>query len=151
MEYKLINIGYKIGDLVKCVNNGVTLTRNKIYKVKDIKNTDTYIIDDYGNEEGYCHDRFELVPQFTKSYLMQEPERWEVKFSDNTIMNFKEVNDLCIKEDLTGTSTINNDIIAIYEVSKEPVWTREVEKHTREMTVEEISKELGYDVKIVKG
>jgi len=75
----------------------------------------------------------------------------------------------CYSDDMLENSGSDEfDIVAVYNVTDKydhcgqggmldptklssPIWTRKETKETKEMTVAEISKELGYEVKVVEG
>lgn len=63
---------FKIGDLVKCINddNTALVTKNKEYQVLDSDNKFTSVRDDYGFINEMYNWRFELikVPKFVSQY-----------------------------------------------------------------------------------
>lgn len=91
------------------------------------------------------------IPEFTKSYLIQEPKRWIVKDRDGIYDLLSDVLYLeYLNEELKDISDRNNDIMEIYDLNN-PTWKREEKQAPKEITMEELTKILGYDIKIIKG
>lgn len=66
---------FKVGSLVRCITPGLNkyLTKNKIYVISKLDETDyIYINNDYNREEGYLSFRFELIDSKAAEVLYGE-------------------------------------------------------------------------------
>lgn len=88
---------------------------------------------------------------YTKCIVIQQPDVYYYRLSlikrGKSLGIFIKIENY--NDDLTNKYDKDLDIISILKPKYETIWTRE-EETVKEMTVEEISKELGYEVKIVK-
>ncbi len=161
----------KVGDKVRSKLNTLLLTKGKLCEVLDVY--DNEITVKKGGCFWYHESNFELVKEQTmkkkdlKNGMVVE---YRVGLDDDKFAMV--VNNKFL--DLTGYVIINSynddlinqndndfDIIAVYEVDGygnglidilkgndlNKLWQRE---ETKEMTLSQISKELGYDIKVVK-
>ena len=137
----------KTGDRVISKYNTLNLTKGKEYTLlKQMTNLEYfYVLNDKGIEEYYHMDAFEPVDEFepTKSFLMKHENEYIVEHGF-VMSRVKDIAFSNYNEDLTHKETEFRDIFKVHRIP-ETVWKREGRK---EMTLEEIEKELGYKVKL---
>ncbi|MBN1074661.1 hypothetical protein DVV91_09940 [Clostridium botulinum] len=146
---------------VKCKNNDdfIQLTIGKEYEVKDESRSYYLIFDDTGNSHGFNKELFEVV------------EEESLKFEDIIYSPIKGIMLNCLDENYFINGYIRKDIddslfiengdklmskVKPSEIPQLIEWLQKVNTYigqvknkTKEMTIEEIEKELGHRIKIV--
>lgn len=137
----------KVGDSVRCVNKTYSyITFGKVYKVRDVRDSEVYIKDDDGYYYWYNKEDFELVDEFkpTKSFLKSTSEIFAAMLSNGEIVRldfYLEKNKYKYNEDLT--SEVYHNIDKIFRIDE--IWERE---EAKVMTQAEIEAELGYKIRL---
>lgn len=147
---------FKVGDKVRFfgTKGNWSLTKGKIYQVVSISDCNIWVRvkDDDGIVDGYHSSNFELVPQYN----------WTSKFNIGDKVRPKELKENAYM--YSGvTFTVNRiefgwsepmyvcytprNIPFPFEESKLCLW---VEPQVEELTLEQVCKELGRDIKIIK-
>lgn len=153
---------FKIGDKVKHEIFGkgkiVYIKHNEIPYLVEFENKHPFLHDGDGRGKvdhcWWCEESGLEIVEFTKANLQIGDKltlrNGEVGYYEDKMS----IGGLCenqIKEDLTNDGSMGKelDIIKVERPTYTTMYEREVE--VKEMTIEEISKELGYEVKVVKG
>ena len=154
---------FKVGDRVRFSkamdgesHGPVVEFDNIIRKIIEIKDGDIRL--EGLPENWFCEIELELVDtsKFTKSDLQEgdiatDREGYKSRFYNNSLWG-NTLGIHVLTDDLKAKDgDTKNDIVKVERPTKyETVFERKEEPEVREMTVEEISKELGYEVKVVK-
>lgn len=121
-------------------------------------NADFYNAFYYGNTEYYKNKNYKIITfqelkdmfqieKFLKWNQLEEGVEYEGYINDSKKLEFKWIGQFGYTKyiDEYGYSTGNLDVNELLRMKFKPL------KQPKEMTIEEVCKELGYDIKIVKG